>query len=64
MLDEVSLIEVIGRGTYGTVHRGVWKGTIVAVKVLHSQNTSGFEATQQSLLQYVRIMTQLIFITS
>jgi hypothetical protein len=31
-VDEIQLSERIGKGTYGEVYRGVWRGTVVAVK--------------------------------
>ena len=31
-VDEIQLAERIGKGTYGEVYRGVWRGTVVAVK--------------------------------
>ena len=33
-LDYVKFIEEIGRGTYGVVHKAVWRGSVVAAKVL------------------------------
>ena len=33
---DVVLSDEIGRGSYGTVHRGMWIGLPVAVKVLHA----------------------------
>jgi hypothetical protein len=33
-LDHVKFIEEIGRGTYGVVHKAVWRGSVVAAKVL------------------------------
>ena len=31
---DVRLIDVIGRGTYGAVYKSVWRGCIVASKVI------------------------------
>ena len=28
------LLDEIGRGSFGMVHRGIWKGTLVAAKVV------------------------------
>lgn len=31
---KLKLIEVIGQGSYGVVHRASWRGSLVAVKVI------------------------------
>ena len=31
---ELNLLELIGQGTYGRVHKAVWRGSIVAAKEL------------------------------
>lgn len=31
---DIQFNEVIGRGTFGVVHKGIWKGETVALKVL------------------------------
>lgn len=33
-LNHVRLINEIGRGTYGVVHKAIWRGIVVAAKVL------------------------------
>ena len=38
--DKVRLIEVIGRGTYGVVHKAVWRGSIVAVKQISTPSST------------------------
>jgi serine/threonine protein kinase len=38
-LHHVRLLEEIGRGTYGVVHKAVWRGSIVAAKVLSSPSS-------------------------
>lgn len=35
---QVSLVECIGRGRYGEVHRGIWHGESVAVKIFFSRD--------------------------
>lgn len=35
IIENVTLLDVVGRGSYGTVYEAVWRGTIVAVKLLH-----------------------------
>lgn len=32
----VRLLEVIGSGSYGVVHKAVWRGSIVAAKVINA----------------------------
>lgn len=34
----IKLGKMIGKGAFGTVHQGSWRGTLVAVKILVSQN--------------------------
>lgn len=31
----LKLIEVVGEGTFGVVHKAVWRGTVVAAKVVN-----------------------------
>lgn len=31
---KLQMLQVIGQGTYGTVYKAVWRGTMVAVKVI------------------------------
>ena len=31
---QIKLLEVIGQGSYGTVHRASWRGSLVAAKVI------------------------------
>ncbi len=35
LFSSVSLGPLLGRGSYGRVHRGVWQGQQIAVKVPH-----------------------------
>lgn len=40
-VDQISVVGILGEGAFGTVHRGKWKGTTVAVKTLKRlQNAS------------------------
>ena len=32
---DLHLFKEIGRGSFGVVHMGIWRGTVVAVKVIH-----------------------------
>ena len=32
---ELKVMEVIGQGTFGVVHRAIWRGTTVAAKILN-----------------------------
>ena len=38
---ELQLLERVGAGGFGQVHRGVWKEVPVAVKALHPAHGSG-----------------------
>ncbi|VFQ69383.1 unnamed protein product [Cuscuta campestris] len=45
--EDISLKEEIGQGSFGTVHRGIWNGSDVAVKVYRGQ-----EFSEGTLLDY------------
>lgn len=32
-IEELSLFEIVGKGGFGVVYKGAWKGSIAAVKV-------------------------------
>lgn len=42
---DIRLMDVIGRGTYGVVHMAVWRGCVVAAKVIATPAT----ATEQAM---------------
>ena len=58
--DQVVLVTKIGQGTFGTVHKAVWCGVVVAAKVLpvpvHNQPTALAEI---ELCRYTVIALQL-----
>jgi len=56
-MDEVSVIQRLGRGSYGEVYRAEWQGTEVAVKQFLEQDMT--DAIQEEFLQEVRIMKDL-----
>ena len=37
---DLDCVEEIGRGTYGVVHKALWRGTVVAAKVLCTPTTA------------------------
>ncbi|KAF0720691.1 Aste57867_116 [Aphanomyces stellatus] len=37
---EITMGELIGQGAFGTVHKGLWRGTQVAIKILQVQHLS------------------------
>ena len=56
MLDihEMKLLNVIGQGSFGTVYKAFWKGTIVAAKVIPMPATSHERAqTEIDMCRYV-----------
>jgi len=36
-IEELSLIEVVGKGGFGVVYKGTWKGSVAAVKVMYAR---------------------------
>ena len=55
--DEIQLAERIGKGTYGEVYKGVWRGTVVAVKKLPGHNIT--PNLLADFLREVRLMKQM-----
>ena len=51
-VDEVRLLEEIGRGSFGVVHRAVWRGTIVAAKVLPGGQAGLTKAVAREITAY------------
>ena len=35
LLAELHLVKIIGQGTFGTVHKAIWRGSLVAAKVIN-----------------------------
>ena len=50
---DLKLLQVIGKGNYGTVHKASWKGCLVAAKVLPIQNPEG-SATLENEINALR----------
>ena len=50
--EDVTIGEVIGRGTFGTVNRGKWKGKDVALKRM---KTAGYVNTVEAVSYYKEI---------
>ena len=44
------LLEIIGRGTYGVVHKAVWRGSIVAAK----QITTPFSGIEDGIIKEIK----------
>lgn len=40
-IEELSLIEIIGKGGFGVVYKGTWKGSVAAVKVREGGGREG-----------------------
>lgn len=43
--NDLKLVQVIGEGTFGVVHKAIWRGTVVAAKVINMPcgSKSGWE---------------------
>ena len=53
---ELQLMQTIGQGSFGTVHKALWRGVIVAAKVIQAiEGTCGFA----KLIEEIR-MTQYV----
>ena len=48
----LTLIEEIGRGSYGLVHKAVWRGTIVAAKVINISSSTQSALNEFKVLRY------------
>jgi preprotein translocase subunit YajC len=55
--DELEVGEHLGSGGYGEVHKAIWKGTEVAVKVMASDKIS--KEMEKGFKEEVRVMTSL-----
>jgi serine/threonine protein kinase len=55
--DEIELGDRLGAGAYGEVFRGTWKGTEVAVKVMHTGNVTN--EMKASFVDEMRLMNSL-----
>lgn len=40
-------MDVVGRGTYGVVYRAIWRGCVVAVKVISTPVTAKEQALKE-----------------
>jgi len=54
-VDELTKGEKLGQGAFGCVYKGMWRGSVVALKQLHKQD----EAAAISFLKEVQIMCKL-----
>jgi hypothetical protein len=57
-MGEIEMGEQLGAGGYGEVHKAVWKGTEVAVKMMISE-TTGSRELERNFKEEVRVMTAL-----
>ena len=48
----LTLIEEIRRGSYGLVHKGLWRGTIVAAKVINISSSTQSALNEFKVLRY------------
>ena len=47
MFQALKLLEVIGQGTFGIVHKAVWRGTAVAAKLINVPAGSEHKVTRE-----------------
>ncbi len=56
---ELRLLEEIGRGSFGVVHRAIWRGTSVAAKILPGGHMHGLsDAVSREIAVYGYIIIQ------
>ncbi|CAG2164318.1 unnamed protein product [Oppiella nova] len=61
---DVQLGQVVGRGAYGDVYRGVWNGNTVAVKQVKTINASHYDAELAQLSQLIHPNIVLLLATA
>lgn len=54
MWSDIQCLEVIGRGTYGTVYKAFWNGSFVAAKVVPVNIEGGDFSTLEKELNALR----------
>ena len=52
VIDELKLLEVLGIGAFGVVHRAVWRGMVVAAKVMRMASPSEKVTREVETLRY------------
>ena len=57
--NEVKLKEIIGRGGFGEVWKGQWRGTPVAVKLLNREGSQDSEVEQEVAIHKYAISSSL-----
>ena len=50
----MKLIDVVGEGTFGVVHKAIWRGTVVAAKVISVP--SGSESSVLKEIEMCRLV--------
>lgn len=51
---ELKVMDVIGEGTFGVVHKAIWRGTVVAAKLINLPSGSEADVNQEiEMCRYV-----------
>lgn len=51
LLEDITIEEQLGQGNFGTVYKGTWKGTTVALKAMNNEEQIADFEREESLLQ-------------
>lgn len=49
VFENVKLLSVIGQGSFGTVHRALWRGILVAAKVIPTSVTNNKDKAKKEV---------------
>ncbi len=55
IIEDLKLLEVIGKGSFGTVYKAAWHGTMIAAKVVSTE--AGDLSSEMKILLYDYVIT-------